>query len=128
PVRALAGILRSSDYLMHMIIMHEPPEAIPEMAERDIDHKQQGDLLAAGELLHDLMLSDARTELASLKTPILILASENDFSAPVLMLEKIVAGHPERRLYVYRGGAHSWNEEFIDEMNREIAGFVKDIV
>jgi len=127
-MRDLAGLLRSSDALMHMIILHEPPLAIPELAERDIDHKQQGDLLAAGELLHDLMLMDARTELASIKSPLLILASEHDFSAPVPVLEKIVAGHPERELYVYRGGAHSWNEEFIDEMNHEIAGFVKLIV
>jgi pimeloyl-ACP methyl ester carboxylesterase len=127
-VRWLAGVLRSNDSLMHMIILHEPPLAIPELAERDIDHKQHGDLQAAGELLHDLMLSDARVELAAIKKPLLILASEHDFSAPVPMLEKLVAGHPERVLYVYRGGAHSWNEEFIDEMNREIAGFVRLIV
>jgi pimeloyl-ACP methyl ester carboxylesterase len=128
PLRDLAAILRLSDYLMHLIILHEPPEAIPEMAERDIDHKQQGDLQAAGELLHDLMLSDARVELTSIDKPILILASEHDFSAPVPMLERIVARHPDRLLYVYRGGAHSWNEEFIGEMNREIAGFVELIV
>jgi len=127
-IRDLTDRLRSSDYLMHRIILHEPPEAIPLLAERDIDHKQQGNLQAAGELLHDLMLSDARKELALLHSPLLVLASEHDFSAPVPMLENIVRGHPERTLYVYHGGMHSWNEDFIDEMNQRIAEFVKVIV
>lgn len=122
-LRSLVDTLRSSDWLMHKIILHEPPEAIPELAERDIGHKQQADLSAAGELLRDLMLTDARTELPFISSPILILASEHDFSAPLPVLEGIVAGHPERHLYVYHGGQHSWNEEFIDEMNREIAEF-----
>jgi pimeloyl-ACP methyl ester carboxylesterase len=128
PLRRLVGRLRSSDALMHRIIMHEPPAAIPTLAERDIDHKQEADLHAAGDLLHDLMLSDARSELAMLKSPLLILASEHDFSAPVPMLEKLVRGHPERKLFVYRGGLHSWNEEFLDDMNREIEMFTRDIL
>ena len=124
PLRWLVDKLRSSDDIMHRIIIHEPPDAIPELAERDIAHKQQGDLIAAGELLHDLMLTDARAELALLRQPILILASEDDFSAPLPLLEQVVRGHPERRLYVYRGGQHSWNEEFIADMNREISQFL----
>ncbi|MEO8287215.1 MAG: alpha/beta hydrolase [Chloroflexota bacterium] len=127
PLRDLVDTLRQSDALMHRIILHKPPEAIPTLAERDIDHKQQADLTAAGELLHDLMLTDARPELALLKSPLLILASEHDFSAPLPVLEEIVRGRPERRLYVYHGGLHSWNEEFIDEMNREISSFLGDI-
>ncbi|HYP20437.1 MAG TPA: alpha/beta hydrolase [Chloroflexia bacterium] len=123
PLRSLVDTLRASDWLMHKIILHEPPDAIPELAERDIDHKQQADLAAAGELLHNLMLTDARTELPSIGSPLLILASEHDFSAPLPVLEGITAGHPERHMYVYHGGQHSWNEEFIDEMNREIAQF-----
>jgi len=123
PLRTLVDKLRSSDSLMHRIILHEPPYAIPELAERDIDHKQGADLEAAGELLHDLMLTDARTELAHLKTPLLILASEHDFSAPVPVLEAIVKGKPERKLYVYHGGMHSWTEDFIADMNREIGEF-----
>ena len=125
--RQLVDALRSSDYIMHKIILHEPPEAIPEMAERDINHKQQADLVAAGELLHDLMLTDARAQLRYLRQPLLILASEHDFAAPVPMLEELVKGHPERHLYIYRGGLHSWNEEFVDEMNREIAEFSGDV-
>jgi pimeloyl-ACP methyl ester carboxylesterase len=126
-LRSLVNGLRSSDWLMHKIILHEPPDAIPELAERDIDHKQQADLAAAGELLHDLMLTDARTELPFITNPILILASEHDFSAPLPVLEGITNGHPRRHLYVYHGGQHSWNEEFIDEMNREIAQFCAGI-
>jgi pimeloyl-ACP methyl ester carboxylesterase len=127
PLRNLVDTLRGSDAIMHKIILHEPPEAIPVMAERDIDHKQSADLAAAGELLHDLMLSDAREELKHLRQPVLILASEHDFSAPVLMLQRIVAGRPERKLYIYRGGQHSWNEEFVDDMNREIETFLTGI-
>jgi pimeloyl-ACP methyl ester carboxylesterase len=127
PLRRLIDTLRSSEELMHKIILHEPPDAIPELAERDIDHKQQADLTAAGELLHDLMLTDARTELPRVNQPILILASEHDFSAPVPVLEGIVRDHPERKLYVYHGGQHSWNEEFIEEMNREISAFLRQI-
>lgn len=123
PVRSLVDTLRKSDDLMHRIILHKPPEAIPILAERDIDHKQQADLAAAGELLHDLMLTDARTELPYINSPILILASEHDFAAPVAVLEQTVRGRPERKLYVYHGGVHSWNEEFIIEMNKEIAEF-----
>ena len=36
--------LRQNDALMHRIITSEPPEAIPELAERDIAHKQQASL------------------------------------------------------------------------------------
>jgi pimeloyl-ACP methyl ester carboxylesterase len=126
-LRALVDKLRSSDELMHKIILHEPPDAIPELAERDIDHKQQANLVVAGELLHDLMLTDARTELPRVNQPILILASEHDFSAPVPVLEGVVRYHPERKLYVYHGGQHSWNEEFINEMNREIREFLQRI-
>ncbi|MDQ6695238.1 MAG: alpha/beta hydrolase [Chloroflexota bacterium] len=124
PLRALVNRLRASERLMHRIILHEPPDAIPELAERDIDHKQGADLHAAGQLLRSLMLADARVELAQIKSPLLILASEHDFAAPLPVLEGIVKGRPERKLYVYRGGQHSWNEEFIDEMNREIAEFL----
>jgi pimeloyl-ACP methyl ester carboxylesterase len=127
PLRRLVDRLRASDALMHKIILHKPPDAIPALAERDIDHKQQADLKAAGELLHDLMLTDSRSELPLLDHPILILASEHDFSAPLPMLEGIVKGHPERRLYVYRGGQHSWNEEFINDMNKEISEFLRGV-
>jgi pimeloyl-ACP methyl ester carboxylesterase len=127
PLRALVDRLRASDALMHRIIIHKPPDAIPELAERDIDHKQQADLQAAGELLHDLMLTDAREELALTGSPLLILASEHDFSAPLPMLEALVQGKPERKLYVYRGGQHSWNEEFIDKMNKEIGEFLRSL-
>lgn len=128
PLRRLVDRLRASDALMHKIILHEPPDAIPELAERDIDHKQQADLAAAGELLHDLMLTDARAELPHIAHPILILASEHDFSAPLPVLEGIVRNRPERRLYVYRGGQHSWNEEFIADMNKEIREFIASLV
>jgi pimeloyl-ACP methyl ester carboxylesterase len=127
PLRRLVDRLRASDALMHKIILHKPPDAIPTLAERDIDHKQQADLKAAGELLHDLMLTDSREELSLLDHPILILASEHDFSAPLPMLQAIVKHHPERRLYVYRGGQHSWNEEFINDMNKEISDFLTGV-
>lgn len=126
PLRRLVDRLRASDAVMHRIIIHEPPDAIPELAERDIHHKQEADLKAAGQLLRDLMLRDARTELPHIQEPVLILASEHDFSAPLPMLERI-ARRPNRYLYVYRGGQHSWNEEFIDEMNREISEFLRKI-
>lgn len=127
PLRSLVDSLRASDAVMHRIILHKPPDAIPVLAERDIDHKQQADISAAGELLHDLMLTDARTELPFISSPILILASEHDFAAPLDVLERIAHGHRERKLYIYRGGVHSWNEEFIDNMNREITAFCADI-
>jgi pimeloyl-ACP methyl ester carboxylesterase len=127
PTRALVERLRSSDRLMHRIIIHEPPHAIPELAERDIDHKQQGDLRAAGELLHSLMLTDSRAELALLHSPILVLDSEHDQLSPTPMMQAMVANRAERTLYTYSGGMHSWNDEFINEMNREIAQFVRTI-
>jgi pimeloyl-ACP methyl ester carboxylesterase len=123
PLRKLVDRLRASDYLMHKLILHEPPDAIPQLAERDIDHKQQADLTAAGELLHDLMLNDSRAELRHVRTPILVLASEHDFSAPLPVMRWLERTGPDRKLYVYRGGQHSWNEEFIDDMNREIREF-----
>ena len=127
PLRKLVDRLRSSDKVMHRIIIHKPPDAIPELAERDIAHKQQADLKAAGELMHDLMLIDSRTELALIHQPLLILASEHDFSAPLPILEEIIKDRPERKMYVYRGGQHSWNEEFIDAMNREISDFLRSL-
>lgn len=127
PTRSLVDWLRSSDRLMHRVIIHEPPNAIPELAERDIDHKQQGDLHAAGELMHSLMLTDSRQELALLRSPLLILDSEHDELSPTPMMQTIVRGRPERTLYTYSGGMHSWNEEFIDAMNREIAAFAARI-
>jgi pimeloyl-ACP methyl ester carboxylesterase len=127
PTRALMDRLRSSDRLMHRVIIHEPPHAIPELAERDTDHKQQGDLKAAGELLHSLMLTDSRAELALLHSPILILDSEHDELSPTPMMQAVVRNRPERTLYTYSGGMHSWNEEFIAEMNREIAQFAQRI-
>ena len=69
PMRELVDRLRNNDRLMHRIIIHEPPRAIPELAERDIHHKQEADLLAAGELLHDLMLTDSRAELPYIRQP-----------------------------------------------------------
>jgi pimeloyl-ACP methyl ester carboxylesterase len=127
PLRKLVNRLRASDELMHRIIIHEPPNAIPALAERDIDHKQHADLRAAGELLHDLMLTDARAEMALLKSPMLILASEHDAFAPLPMLKDIVNGRPNIKLDVYSGGEHSWNEEFIEIMNNGIANFLNDV-
>jgi pimeloyl-ACP methyl ester carboxylesterase len=127
PLRGLVDKLRSRDEVMHKIIIHEPPYAIPELAERDIDHKQQADLEAAAEFLHDLMLTDSRPELALLSSPILILDSEHDNLSPTPLMQAIAKGRPERRLYTYSGGLHSWNEEFIDAMNRELAEFIPEV-
>lgn len=127
-LRQLVDRLRARDDLMHMIILHEPPEAIPEMAERDIAHKQHADLTAAGQLLRDLMLSDARAELLTIRSPALILASEHDFAAPPLMLETLARFMPDCTLYIYRGGQHSWNEEFVEAMNREISRFAQHVL
>jgi pimeloyl-ACP methyl ester carboxylesterase len=127
PIRALLNRLRARNWLMHRIIIHKPPDAIPVLAERDINHKQDGDLQAAGELLHDLMLTDARSELAVYRGPILVLASEHDSFAPLPMLEAFVRNRHNIRTYVYTGGQHSWNEEFIEEMNRELSQFLARI-
>ncbi len=127
PPRALLDKLRASNRLMHRIIIHEPPYAIPILAERDIAHKQEGDLRAAGEFLHDLMLTDARTELALFSGPVLILASEHDAFAPLPMLEAFVRNRHNIRTYVYTGGQHSWTEEFIDAMNHEINTFFTNL-
>ncbi len=126
-LRDLVEAIRSSDALMHRIITSEPPEAIPILAERDIAHKQQADLPATGDLLHDLMLMDSRTELRDLHTPLLILAAEHDAFSPLPVLEGIVRGHPERRLFVRWGAGHAWNEDFIGDMQREIRAFLTDL-
>jgi pimeloyl-ACP methyl ester carboxylesterase len=128
PVRALLNKLRASNWIMHRIIITDPPDAIPVLAERDIDHKQDGDLEAAGELLHDLMLTDARSQLALIHSPVLILASEHDSFAPLPMLEAFVRNRHNIRTYIYTGGQHSWNEEFIDEMNRELSQFIDNLM
>jgi len=94
------------------------------LAERDIDHKQQASLVATGELLHDLMLMDSRTEMRGMATPMLILAAEHDAYSPLAVLQGIVRGHPERRLFVKWGGQHSWNEEFIQDMQDQIRMFL----
>jgi pimeloyl-ACP methyl ester carboxylesterase len=123
PTRALVDRLRMSNRLMHQIIEHKPPNAVPELAARDIAHKQQGSLPAAGDLLHDLMLHDYRRELASLRAPMLFLAAEHDPFSPLADLEAICRNRPERRLYVERDAPHSWNEPFIAHMNDQIAAF-----
>jgi len=126
-LRDLVETARQNSALMHRIITHEPPEAIPELAERDIAHKQQASLLAAGELLHDLMLMDSRTEMRGLQTPMLYLAAEHDAFSPLPVLQGIVRNHPERRLFVKMGAGHSWNEEFIGEMQDQIRTFLEEI-
>ncbi|MGI8586367.1 MAG: alpha/beta fold hydrolase [Chloroflexia bacterium] len=127
PTRSLVGAARKSDWLMHKIITHEPPEAIPLLAERDISHKQQASLRAAGELLHDLMLMDSRTEMREMYTPMLFLAAEHDAFSPMPVLEGIVRNHPERRLFVKMGAGHSWNEEFILDMQGQLRAFLTEI-
>ncbi|HMA38081.1 MAG TPA: alpha/beta hydrolase [Chloroflexia bacterium] len=126
-LRVLVDRLRQNDALMHHIITHEPPEAIPELAERDIAHKQQASLRAAGELLHDLMLMDSRSEMRDIHTPMLFLAAEHDAFSPLPVLQGIVRGHPERRLFVQMGAGHSWNEEFIRAMQDQIRPFLTAI-
>jgi pimeloyl-ACP methyl ester carboxylesterase len=108
---------------MERIIEHEPPNAVPELAARDIAHKQQGDLRAAGDLLHDLMLRDTRRAVAGLRAPMLFLAAEHDPLSPLGDQQALCGNHPERRLYIERDAPHSWNEPFIAHMNEEIAAF-----
>ncbi|HUS15826.1 MAG TPA: alpha/beta hydrolase [Chloroflexia bacterium] len=124
---SLVDALRQSDELMHRIITHEPPEAIPELAERDIDHKQQASLRAAGELLHDLMLMDSRTEMRAMHTPMLFLAAEHDAYSPLPVLQGIVRNHSERRLFIKWGAPHSWNEAFIQDMQDQIRLFLTEL-
>jgi pimeloyl-ACP methyl ester carboxylesterase len=124
PTQAVVNRFRASDILMHRIIIHKPPDAIPALAESDIDHKQAANLRAAGEYLRDLMLTDARPELAQLDDlPVLILATEHDAFAPLPMLEAFVKNRHNITTYINRGAQHSWNEEFINDMNREISKF-----
>lgn len=124
PLRHLIDRLRQSNALMHRIITHQPPAAIPELAERDIAHKQTASLRATGDLLHDLMLLDSRAELPALRIPMLFLAAEHDAFSPLPVLERIVRHRPERRLYVERGGIHSWTYAFIAAMQTEIQDFL----
>ncbi len=126
-LRDLVDGIRQSDALMHRIITSEPPEAIPVLAERDIAHKQQASLRAAGELLHDLMLMDSRSEMRTLTTPMLYLAAEHDAFSPLAVLQGIVRQHPERRLWVKYGAGHSWNEAFIAAMQKELRGFLTEL-
>ena len=118
----LVDRLRRNTAFMERIIAHEPPAAVPELAVRDIAHKQQASLRATGDLLHDLMLHDYRPELAALRVPMLFLAAAHDPFAPLAHLEALCR-RPERRLYVEHDAPHSWNEPFIEHMNAEIAAF-----
>jgi pimeloyl-ACP methyl ester carboxylesterase len=128
PTRALVNRFRASDYLMHRVILHKPPDAIPALAESDIEHKQSADLRAAGEFLRDLMLTDSRPELARLDDlPVLILATEHDAFAPLPMLEAFVKNRHNITTYINTGAQHSWNEEFINDMNREIGKFTASL-
>lgn len=116
--------LRHNQDFMLKIIAHEPPEAIAEMAMRDIEHKQQADLPAVGEFLAAVMHNDALPKLAQIDAPMLILASAHDFSAPLPFVQQIVAQRPSnRQLYVNEGG-HAWNEEFVVAMNKESGEFL----
>lgn len=123
PLRTLADRLRRDSRRLERIIEHEPPNAVPELAARDIAHKQQGDLRAAGDLLHDLMLRDTRRAVAGLRVPMLFLAAGHDPLSPLADQQTLCANHPERRLYIERDAPHSWNEPFIAHMNEEIAAF-----
>ncbi len=115
--------LRHNQDFMLKIIAHEPPQAIPEMAMRDIEHKQQADLPAVGEFLAAVMQNDALPKLAKLDMPMLMLASAHDFSAPLPFVQQVIAQRGNRQLYVDEGG-HSWNEEFITAMNKECRAFL----
>jgi pimeloyl-ACP methyl ester carboxylesterase len=115
--------LRHNQDFMLKIIAHEPPQAIPEMAMRDIEHKQQADLSAVGEFLAAAMQNHALPKLAKIDAPMLILASAHDFSAPLPFIQQVIAQRPNRYLYLDEGG-HSWNEEFITAMNRECRAFL----
>jgi pimeloyl-ACP methyl ester carboxylesterase len=128
PLRALTDTLRQTHGVLERIIETEPPNAVPELAARDIAHKRQGDLRAAGDLLHDLMLMDSRRELARLRVPMLFLAAEHDPFSPLPLLERLCRNRPERRLYVEVGAPHSWNDTFIDHMNTEIAAFLAPLL
>ncbi len=128
PLHALVDTLRRTPGVLDRIIETEPPNAVPELAARDIAHKRQGDLRAAGDLLHDLMLMDSRRELARLRVPMLFLAAEHDPFSPLPLLENLCRNHPERRLYVEVGAPHSWNDTFIDNMNAEIAAFIAPLL
>jgi pimeloyl-ACP methyl ester carboxylesterase len=128
PLRALTGTLLRTPGVLERIIETEPPHAVPELAARDIAHKRQGDLRAAGDLLHDLMLMDSRRELARLRVPMLFLAAEHDAYSPLSLLENLTRRRPERRLYVEVGAPHSWNDTFIDHMNAEIAAFIAPLL
>lgn len=128
PLRALVDTLRQTHGVLERIIETEPPNAVPELAARDIAHKRQGDLRAAGDLLHDLMLMDSRRELARLRVPMLFLAAEHDAFSPLSLLEALCRNRPERRLYVEVGAPHSWNDTFIDNMNTEIAAFLTPLL
>jgi pimeloyl-ACP methyl ester carboxylesterase len=128
PLRALTHTLLQTPGVLDRIIETKPPNAVPELAARDIAHKRQGDLPAAGDLLHDLMLMDSRRELARLRVPMLFLAAEHDAYSPLSLLQSLCRNRPERRLYIEYGAPHSWNAAFIDHMNAEIATFFAPLV
>jgi hypothetical protein len=42
-------------------------------------------------------------------------------------MHEITDKYPNRSLYTYSGGLHSWNEEFITRMNEEIGTFLAGV-
>ena len=73
-----------------------------------------------------LIAFDRRAGLPRIKTPTLVVASENDYVIPSYHADALVRAIPGAKLAMIRGGGHANTITRAEEFNRLVLGFLAD--
>jgi aminoacrylate hydrolase len=71
-----------------------------------------------------LLAFDRRADLSRIKSPTLILASDNDYITPSYFAEALAKAIPRARLEILPGGGHSISKTRTEEFNRLVMEFL----
>jgi len=74
--------------------------------------------------INALLAFDRRAGLARIKTPTLVIASDNDYITPCYYSEAIAKAIPNAKLAMLRGGGHSISKTRPEEFNRIVLDFL----
>jgi aminoacrylate hydrolase len=77
--------------------------------------------------INALLAFDRRAGLAQIRSPTLILASDNDFITPSYHAEVLGRAIPGAKLIVLPGGGHSISKTRSEEFNRHVLEFLPDV-
>jgi aminoacrylate hydrolase len=115
--------------MFHPLWLYPPDYVNAHEAEIDEERRRNGGATPPVEVsvgrIDALLAFDRRADLARIRVPTLIMASDNDYITPSYYAQTLARDIPGAKLVIFRGGGHSLSKTRLEEFNRIVLEFLE---